>query len=407
MKRILLALTEPVWGSSAQFALGQGNEQWTVDVVPSAADALERLSLAGVDVLVFEFGLSDMNETGFLDVLASDYAGLMHIVLLDEDEMDLAARDVPHAAHYLCRPVSVSEMENTIARVVFMQDLMNGERIRTAIGRFTSLPSLPQIYTELMQLLRDPDAGAADVAEIIQRDIGMTAKVLQMANSSFFAVPEEITNVRMAVTYVGFKLVQNLVLSVTLFDKFDFSRSPPGFDPEEVQRHAFRTATAAYRLFKNEPFRDDVFSAAMLHDVGKLVMASELAESYCGVYRRLESGEGALAAVERERIGADHAEIGGFLLMEWGLPLPVVEAVTHHHEPSRVPQGHFGILAAVHVANALVGEWEAEAGLRRPGQAPPLDHAMLEALGMSHRLETWRDHVDAVCAETTGLSLVE
>ncbi len=155
----------------------------------------------------------------------------------------------------------------------------------------------------------------------------------------------------------------------------------------------------AHGLFRSETYRDDIFSAAMLHDAGKLVMASELLHLYAQVLDQNEAGSAPMCELEREIVGASHAEIGGYLLMEWGLPCPVVEAVTYHHKPSRVRHEEFGVTPAVHVANALVSAWEFENGLRPEYSVTSLDIPLLERLGVAGKVPAWQQEIDEICSQ--------
>ena len=132
---------------------------------------------------------------------------------------------------------------------------------------------------------------------------------------------------------------------------------------------------------------DEAFVAGLLHDTGKLVLASNFPVEYDQVLRSERTGSLALLTAEEHTFGANHAEIGGFLLGLWGLPVPVVEAIALHHQPGSSPHLSFSALTAVHVATALVNLQQAQ---ENQVFAEELDLNYLEKLGIDGHLEHWK-----------------
>ena len=132
---------------------------------------------------------------------------------------------------------------------------------------------------------------------------------------------------------------------------------------------------------------DEAFVAGLLHDTGKLVLASNFPEEYDQILRTGQAGSLALLTAEEHTFGANHAEVGGFLLGLWGLPVPVVEAIALHHQPGKSAHPTFSALTAVHVATALVNLQQAQ---QSPNSPEDLDLNYLEKLGLKARLELWR-----------------
>jgi hypothetical protein len=120
--------------------------------------------------------------------------------------------------------------------------------IKTKVGKIDRLPSLPRVYSALITTLSQSDAPTADVVRILKQDIALCAKLLQLANSSFFQLAQRITGVERAVVYLGFNMVKNLVLSVELFQAA--KSIPAGYSVDLLQRHSLATANLAARLLK-------------------------------------------------------------------------------------------------------------------------------------------------------------
>jgi HD-like signal output (HDOD) protein len=257
----------------------------------------------------------------------------------------------------------------------------------TALG---DLPSLPRTYEALTLALADPDTSLQMVARIVEQDVGVSAKVLQLVNSAFFGIAHSMTNIQGAVSYLGINTLKNLVLSVEIFRAFKPKRDLPGFSLEKLQYHAQLTAHIAARLPVPKYLAEIAVVAGMLHDVGKLILAwklsehfqtmlAEAVEAHCPVFKEEERGN-----------GFSHAEIGAYLLGLWGIPYTVVEAVALHHGPNRVPHQNFDAISAVYVANLLAHE------LDESPRGGPAVYAMenyqeeLTTLGVWGKIPEWR-----------------
>jgi putative nucleotidyltransferase with HDIG domain len=236
-------------------------------------------------------------------------------------------------------------------------------------------------------MLADPAAEPRAVAGVIEQDPAVSARVLQVVNSAYFGLSQPITSLTHAVLHLGIEAIKNLTLTVEVFGSF---RIPRGFSLDLLQQHSYLTAKIAGALVSGHGKAQDAFTAALLHDVGKLVLASRMPERFVEASRL--SGERAVPvyAVERELHGFTHAEAGAYLLGLWGLPYPVVEAVAHHHDPLRVKQYGFDTLAAVHVADHLAWEQAPRSAAQLGATVEPLDAAYLETIGVGHEVEIWR-----------------
>src|SRR5579862_669245 len=132
---------------------------------------------------------------------------------------------------------------------------------------------------------------------------------------------------------------------------------------------------------------DEAFVGGLLHDIGKLVLASNFPAEYARIVEIGRKGAESLVAAEENTLGANHAEVGGYLLGLWGLPVPVVEAIALHHHPGKSPTQAFGPLTAVHAANGLLN-------LERGNSLDEeVDLKYLKALGLDVRLDSWRGAV--------------
>jgi putative nucleotidyltransferase with HDIG domain len=258
------------------------------------------------------------------------------------------------------------------------------------IAGITTLPTAPTSYHELNRVLSSPEVAASDVAEIIEGDVALFAKVLQLVNSAFFGLGRRITSAREAVAYLGIAPLRSVILSVELMRTFKLARPIDGFSLDTLEQHAAIVARTAGRLVRSTRRAENAFTAGLLHDIGKLVLASEHPDKLEALLAEAHATGRPLHQVEREQTGTTHAEIGAYLLGLWGLPYAVVEAVAHHHLTSTVRPAPLDAAGAVAVVNAILAENATDSTNR--GVAPFPADELFAGLGPESEtdLETWR-----------------
>jgi len=205
-------------------------------------------------------------------------------------------------------------------------DAISLQSLRADIIGHDTVPSAPAMMLEILQILDDEKAGLGDLFGAIERDPGLTAKVLKTANSSFFGQARTVDSVERAVTVLGVALVRSLALSVAVFDTVGGRLS--GAEVDRIWHHSLATATTARLLAMRTKMgdRNDAFTAGLLHDAGRMLLMRRFASLYVGP----EAEEG-IENLERERIGVDHGVVGGWLFEAWNLPPAIVQAVAQHH----------------------------------------------------------------------------
>jgi putative nucleotidyltransferase with HDIG domain len=283
---------------------------------------------------------------------------------------------------YLTKPCDAGTVENTIERALKLRELVPQEKVRQFVARTGSVPSLPSLYSEIMAELNSEDCSISRVAAIIERDAGMTAKILQLANSAFFGLRGQVSTASDAIFRLGLDVVKALALSVQVFSTFqtdDIKR----LKLTHVWPHSLATASLARKIAARQRAEaaivDIAFTAGLLHDMGKLILAANVPEEYQGVLAR--TTEAHLRDWQGEYIafGVTHAEIGAYLIGLWGLPDTLVEAIAFHHRPSRSRDNKFGPLAAVHIGDAF--EHHSRCGPERPA-GPEFDPEFLRRIGL-------------------------
>ena len=389
MRRILFVDDEPRILDELRRMLRSQRQGWELAFAPGAETALLLMEASPFDVIVSDMRMPGMDGAALLARVREKYPHVVRIVLSGHTELSTALRVVPVAHQFLTKPCDAEMLRVAIERACHLKALLHDDSIRSMVGGLGELPSLPRTYHALTLALADPNASIQKIARIVEFDVGISAKVLQLVNSAFFGIARSMTNIRNAVSYLGLSTLKSLVLSVEVFRVFAPKGHLEGFSLEDLQRHARLTSYIAARLPVPKHLVDIAIVAGILHDVGKLIMAWKLPPRFKKLMAEAREEQCPLYKVEEREYGFSHAEIGAYLLGLWGLPYAVVEAVALHHAPHRVPHQTFDAASAVYIANLLAQEQDSstppsgENGLQR-------DQEYLDSLGIQNDIPKWR-----------------
>lgn len=207
---------------------------------------------------------------------------------------------------------------------------MNNDIYAKILEDHKELSSLPQTLSEVIRVTKDESSSTRDLADIIMRDPGLTAKVLRVVNSPFYSARREISTVSQAVMTIGTRAVSALALSTSIYDLTGKWEST--IDRVSFWHHSLEVAVAARLIAKQAryPFPEEAFVAGMLHDIGLLVMEKSFPEKFSRLWNQASCGK-KLYELEEQTWGTNHAKVGQFLLEQWHLPEVLTEAVGHHH----------------------------------------------------------------------------
>ena len=389
-RRILFVDDEAMILKGIERLLRPMRKEWEMVFATGAAKAREHMESARYDVIVTDMMMPEMDGAQLLTYVKEHFPWTIRLVLSGHAEQDLAMKCIGVAHQYLAKPCDPAALKSTIARLTEPEFGIRNEQIMTLVTQLEGLPTLPEAYLRMLDLLDEPNATSDDIGAVIAADMSLTAKLLQMVNSSFFGIGRHVSKPSEAVGILGMNTLKTVVVAMHLSTWFE-STSGCRFTATHAAEHGRQVGAAARAIALAEGSSrvtvDDSFAAGLLHDIGKLILASSLPDQFASVAARKT---GNLLDAEREVFGATHAEVGGYLLGLWGLPGAVVEAVTLHHAPCESDSPGFTALTATHVANSLVRESVADTEGRHH---PPPDTEYLNRLGLGDRLPVWRSAV--------------
>ncbi len=345
-------------------ALADLGVDWTITCVADATSALAHAQSNPVDVAVCELRPIGMEGTALLERIRSHHPEAARILLLDENEESQAMRALGTAHRLLNKPLRAEELLEAVEGIVELRELLTSPALQAAVGRIDKLPPPPKLYLALTRALDDPDVSPASLADLIQQDPAMAAKVLRLCNSAYFSGGRTISDVRTAVIRLGQQVLRRMVLATEVFSDAGTS----GVDRDAMRKRAMLSSQLAGKLIGSSS-AELASTSALLAEVGLLLPGIELPDEHGNT-----SGD-----------GPHYAEAGAYLLGMWGLPMPIVEAVASHHQPRRAKARGFWIGGAVHVARALIAE-------------QPIDETYLASVGVLDKLPAWRKMAEDLLA---------
>ena len=257
---------------------------------------------------------------------------------------------------------------------------MRDTKLNEILSKVKSFPTMPGAGAKMLSLLEEPDTTVSEIEEILRYDPGLTANVLKLANSAYFGMPSKIGSLKQAVIMLGIKRLIQIVVATCVSAVMD--RSVPGYDlpPGDLWRHSLAVSIAAEALVKDKKISgaEDVFTPALLHDVGKLVLGAFVGEELEAIKSIAAKGVPFVVA-ENMILGTDHAEIGAQILAQWNLPSDVINAVRWHHDADS-PDASDTPMDVVYLSNLLcqVDVSSGQAG----AQSIELSPAVIDRLGI-------------------------
>jgi putative nucleotidyltransferase with HDIG domain len=361
-------------------------EEWDMEFAPSAATALESLAKAPADVIVSDMRMPGMDGWQLLAEVKKLYPQTVRLVLSGHADPSSVMRAVGTAQLYLAKPCESGALKAAIVQTQMLRQLLSSDRLALLVGEVGNLPSAPTAFQEILACLQDPAASLADAAQIIGRDVAMTANIMKLVNSAFFGSRRPITTADRAVAYLGMDTLGALVLGHSVFQS-GVATGIAGFSLEKLWQHSLQTGAAARAIAFSENLSaakaDEAFLAGVLHDVGKVVFATKAAV--------LSNDTDAVDIVAQ--MEAHHAEVGAYLLGLWGFPNSIVEAVAFHHMPSQASEKGLNLAGIVHIADRLVH-------LRSENRSGSIDTGLqagfLEEAGLGHCLPKWSIAVESI-----------
>jgi len=385
-KTILVAVADPQALADIASALGDG---WDATLVSNEADALAQLELRSFDALLADFNLGSTDASELLNQALQKRPETVRFLLAHEADLALVAAYVSGPHEILPKPVEPDSLKSRIESGVSLPE-ENPIPNEPEPSADSAPVVVPAVYGELLKAIESPGVTNNQVGQIIAQDAELTAEVLKLAKSTSQRLSRKLTYPAEAVEWLGLETVKALVMARRFLT--EHGQLKPGYlSLEKLWQHSTNVAQLAWDLVlfetNDRTLAAEALVAGLLHDLGKVVLASNFDDLYSRVHSLARKHPVALWEIEKEMFGANHGEIGACLVGMWNLPDPIVQAVALHHEPPLGEYRQLTALAAVHIANVLEHQILSSEEFQ---VSPVISMPFLNEIGLLQRLPVWR-----------------
>ena len=394
-KRVIFVDDDVVSLKSLRRMLTKMPKNWEFAFADNGEKALDELSKEQFDVIVADMRMPKMDGAQLLTQVQKKYPGIVRIILSGHSDQSMIINSIGPCHQFLAKPCQSDVLINTIKRACALREMLGDETLQSNLAKLEGIPSIPDIYVKLNAEINSPQGSLKKISQIIAKDMGMSAKILQLVNSAFFGLPRHVSNVAQAVSLLGMEIISALVLSSKVFSLFEIPKIP-NFSIDALARHNFIVGNFAKAIAQEEvcgkKVCEQAFLAGLMHDIGKLIFCTIYGKRYGDAINFAEKAGAEINVAETEYFNSSHAGIGAYLLGLWGLPDTVIEAIAFHHNPGDFFGEEFGPLAAVHAADVIYHELHPNA---TSIEKLKFDESFLKNLEVGHKVEKWR----ALCQE--------
>ncbi len=361
-------------------------ERVEVRAYADAEKALAHVRRRGVDVVVVGAPEGARDGASLLRAVQREAPQVVRVVLSDEDPCSVFRR-VPYAHQFFARDAGELDLRSRLIDCFELRAIISRVAVRSLVASHNRLPATPALYTQLIDLLSDPRSSMVKVAEVIERDAGMSGRLMQVVSSAFFGLPSQMTSMGACVAYLGLDTIRSLVLSA------EISRAFPvrirGFSAESLQAQALAVSRLTRRMAGSMAEPSQAFVAGLLHNIGRLVLASRAPEGFAEAIELSQSSSLTLAEAETQVFGVTNAEVGAYLLGIWGQPSSVVRAIAAQDYPAAVDADAPGLATVLHLGKRLAVNPAAQLSQQDdPGDSISETH--LHRVGALEQLAEWR-----------------
>lgn len=370
MLRVMFVDDEAQVLAGLRLSLRSLRNEWQMTFIEGGKLALAHLAKNSVDVVVSDMRMPGMDGSQLLSEVKKHWPETIRIILSGQTETEVAVGAIPVSHQFLSKPITQEELKATLARVSQTQALLRDDTLRARVAKMKMVPPMPKSMVAIDRAMQDPHSDLKSLAATIEQDASLASRVLQIVNSSYFGIARKVNDVQHAVTLLGVLTLRSVVMALESSRSFAGRGGLSVEVQESVQRYCGFVATLCRHIFSSERLKaENAFTAGLLHEMGFML---------------LRANDEPLAESEVE-----NPSVGAFLLGNWGLCHPVVEAVAFQDTPGLL--GHVRLEPADGLA--IARQLLAESGCSPPtGPLPSaLDGAFFDARGVTEsQLSSWR-----------------
>ncbi|MCX6168551.1 MAG: HDOD domain-containing protein [Ignavibacteriales bacterium] len=328
--------------------------------VRNNVEAINFVSRNDVDIVVTDFSTPRLNNSEFLSLLQTNFPKVFRVCLstpFDKERTIFLAKSVHR---FVNTPLDSNKLLVTITELGNLLKINLDAKLVSKINGIGAIPILPDIYQKLEREINKSSLSMIKIAEIIQRDPLVVARVLHIAHSSFFNIPSGVTDLLQAINFLGINIIKTLVLYVKIFSLSNVSEETK-HRLKEIKAHSMNVAKLAKAIMEKESGDKEqielAYISGLIHDIGKIVLLQlndkQKQKTYFNCLHDFNSPE-----VEINLFGVSHINTGVYILKLWGFRDEIIDAVASHHDPSIIKGSAVSLNEAVFIANSFTNRFE-------------------------------------------------
>lgn len=322
--------------------------EWNLAFAKSGDEALEVLSSETFDIVVSDMRMPGMDGATLLSRIQDRHPHMARFILTGHADRNSILRAIPVTHQFIYKPISPADLLSLLERTCGLFERIQSNEVRLIVSGTKAVPSSPSTSRKIAELAKGGHSSMGEIAKLIERDPGLTSRVLQVANSAAFGRSREVLVVEDAISRIGLEFAQALTLAHEVFAVGkDFPHLARLVD--RTYEKAFYGATLVGQYLAEKSNSAAAMTAALLRDIGLIVSASANPRVYKIASDSSSSSE-EIVKTELGCLSTTHADIGGHLLSLWGLPMMIVEAVACHHAVEESTIDPIA-MTAIHVAD--------------------------------------------------------
>ena len=316
----------------------------------SGGDALDILSNNQVDIVISDMKMPEMDGYELLKKIKNLYPSVIRIILSGYSDEDIIYKSIHSnlVKLYIFKPWKTEELKNTIDDIFKIREFLNNKNILDIINSINNLPTIPNTYLKLTDAI-DHDLYLEDITKIIEGDPSVSSQILHIANTAFYGI--KTGSIKNAILNLGLSNIKNIVLTSEIFNNCTLASN----EKETLWKHSSLTNKLLIEMYKsllNKAIAEDCYSAGLLHDIGKILIASNFPDQYkqFSSLKKLKS-DSPEYELEKDLFNITHNELGAYLLNWWEIPSSIVEVALFHDEPEKSTALNKELVSMTHLAN--------------------------------------------------------
>ena len=338
------------------------DQEWDCHFALGPQEALDLLETETFDLIVSDVMMPEMNGLALLTRVSQEHPHTVRIFLTGFASKEIVSDALANgcAQQIIPKPWDEEELTDIIQNALrqSQQQKKASPQLQKLLNSIPLLPPLPESYAQVQSCISEEDTDLEKIADIIKQDVAISSALLHWANTALFGQRSEIDTVQKALVVLGTDIAVNLILSKTVNGSIaDNISHIKRLDLSRFNRHSIATAIIGRILLEKScpsdtELLDRVFTAGLLHDIGKLVEARYFSDRFSAAVEIAEMENCPFIDAEMKTLGTCHSELGSFLAEWWTLPEFLNNVIRWHHQPESASADQ-DIVTAVHVANQL------------------------------------------------------